>query len=107
MKNINWNQHWKKSTTDTETQTWKDLKQHAESEAKTISEGLREQRNKKLTQRTQRKRKREQSVEDDTPQPKKSFIDALRSLMNKYTDKKPTQTQPKNRDGPQRGAGDT
>ena len=38
-----------------ETQTWKNLKR-AESEAKTISEDLREQRN-KLTQRTQRKRK--------------------------------------------------
>jgi hypothetical protein len=36
-----------KPTKDTETQTWKSLKQRAESEAKTISEELREQRNKK------------------------------------------------------------
>ena len=95
-----------KSTRDTETQTWKNLKQHAESEAKTISEDLREQRNKKLTQRTERKRKREESVEDDTPQPKKSFVDALRGLMNEYKDK-PRQTQPKNEEGPQRGARNT
>ena len=91
-----------KSTRDTEKQTWKKLKL-AESEAKTISEELREQRNKKLTQKTQRKRKREQSIEDDTPQPKKSY---LRGLMNEYKDK-PRQTQPKNEDRPQRGAGNT
>ena len=92
-----------KSTRDTETQTWKNLKQRAESEAKTISEDLREQRNKKLTQRTQRKRKREESVKDDTPQPKKSFVEALRGLMNDYKDKSP----PKNEEGPQRGARNT
>ena len=92
-----------KSTRDTETQTWKNLKQRAESEAKTISEDLREQRNKKITQRTQRKRKREESVEDDTPQPKKSFVEALRGLMNEYKDKSP----PKNKEGPQRGARNT
>ena len=82
------------------------MEKFAESEAKTISEDLREQRNKKLTQRTQRKCKREQSVEDDTAQPKKSFVDTLRGLMNEYKDK-PRQTQPKNEDGPQRGAGNT
>ena len=80
-----------KSTRDTETQTWKNLKQRAESEAKTISEDLRN------TQKTQRKRKREEPVEDDTPQPKMSFVEALRGLMN---DKSP----PKNEEGPQRGA---
>ena len=85
-----------KSTRYTDIQTWKDLKQLAESEAKTISEDLREQRNKKLTQRTQRKRKREQSNEDDTPN-LKSFVDALRDHINEYTEKKPTQTQPKKR----------
>ena len=102
-KNTNWTRREirDKSTRDTKTQTWKNLK-HAESEAKTIGEDLREQRNKKLTQRTQRKRKREQSIEDDTPQPKKSFVDALRGLMNEYKDK-PRQTQPRNKEGPRKG----
>ena len=40
-----------KSTRDAETQIWKELKQDAESQAKTISENQREQRNKKLTQK--------------------------------------------------------
>ena len=89
-----------KPSRDTETKNWKELKNIAESEAKTVSENLREQRNKKLTQKRERKRRREQSVEDMTPQPKKSFVEALRGLMSEYTD-----TQPKNGDGPQRGAG--
>ena len=94
-----------KPSRDTETQNWKELKNNAESEAKTVSENLREQRNKKLTQKRERKRKREQSVEELTPQPKKSFVEALRGLMSEYTDRKQTQPeQPKNGDGPLRGA---
>ena len=82
-----------KPSRDAETQNWKELKNIAESEAKTVSENLREQRNKKLTQKREKKRKREQSVEDMTPQPKKSFVEALTGLMSEYTD-----TQPKNGD---------
>ena len=67
-----------KSSRDTEIQNWKELKNSAESEAKTISENLKEQRNKKLTQKRERKRKREQSVVDLTPQLKESFVEALR-----------------------------
>ena len=94
-----------------ETQNWKELKNSAESEAKTISENLKEQRNKKLTQKRERKRKREQSVEDLTPKPKKSFVEALKGLMSEYyTDRKQTQPaqpeQPKNGDGPRGGARD-
>ena len=41
-----------------------------------------------------------------TPQPKKSFVEALTGLKSEYTDTKQTQPeQPKNRNGPQRGAG--
>ena len=49
-------------------------------------------------------------MEDVAPQPKKSFVEALRGLMSEYTDKKQTQTQPeqpKNGDEPQRGARNT
>ena len=93
-----------KQTRDTETQNWKELKQAAEGEAKTIGENLREQRNKKLTQR---KRKREKSMEDLTPQPKKSFVEALRGLMNEFRENKQTETEhtPKNENAPRRGAG--
>ena len=62
--------------------------------------------NKQKTDTKERKTKCEQSVEDMTPQPKKSFVEALRGLMSEYTDTKQTQPeQPKNEDGPQRGAG--
>ena len=48
-----------KSSRDTETQNWKELKNSAESEAKTISENLKEQRNKKIdTKKREKKEKR-------------------------------------------------
>ena len=40
-----------------------------------------------------------------TPEPKRSFVDALRGLMKEYSENK--QTQPKNGDAPQRGAGNS
>ena len=47
-----------KPSRDAETQHWKELKNSAESEAKTVSENLKEQRNKKLTQKREKKKKR-------------------------------------------------
>ena len=50
---------------------------------KQISEKFREQRNKKTN--TENESLREQSVDDLTPQPKKSFVENLRDLMKEYT----------------------
>ena len=44
-----------------------------------------------------------------TPQPKKSFVEALRGHMNEFRENKQTETQaehtPKNENAPRRGAG--
>ena len=90
-----------KTTRDAETELWKILKKKAEEEAKDVSENLRIQRNKKLTQR---KRKREPSQEELRPQPKRSFVEALTGLMMEYAKEK---TQPKNEEVPQRGERNT
>ena len=69
-----------KEERDTYTTKWKELRQIAQDEAKKISESLKETRHKKLTQR---KRKREQPHEDHTPQPKRSFVEALTGFIQK------------------------
>ena len=92
-----------KSTRDTETQTWKDLKQRAESEAKTISQGPERTKKQKINPKNTEKHKRKQSVEDDTPQQKKCFVDAVRGLMNEYAEKETnTNTTKKRRLAPKR-----
>lgn len=50
---------------------------------------------------TEKRRKREQSVEDLTPL-KKSFVEALSGLMSKYTEKTQPE-QPKNRQAQKEG----
>ena len=86
-----------KEQRETNAKKWKALREIAQEEAKTISENLKELREKKTTQR---KRRREPSQEDLTPQPKRSFVEALTGLMQQYTNKKQTQ---KNEEGPRNG----
>ena len=89
-----------KQTREIHTQKWKELRKNAEDEAKTVSENLKEQRNKKLTQR-KRKCEHLEEEQDLRPQPKKSFVEALTGLMEEYTNKK--QQQQKNEDAPREG----
>ena len=88
-----------KQTREIHTQKWKELRKNAEDEAKTVGENLKEQRNKKLTQR-KRKCEHLEEEQDLRPQPKKSFVEALTGLMEEYTNKK--QQQQKKRGRPPR-----
>ena len=95
-----------KQTTDTPTREahitkWKKLREYAEIEAKTVSENLKEQREKKMNFRNKKRRRETQDEEKLMPDPKKHIMETLKDMLKDYNEQ--NEQPPKNGNAPHEG----